>query len=210
MELISFIKGLLKKGKVYHDVWLPILFELEEKKLYKLNQRLDISKSQYYRIISFGVELWAELVPSVPLEYKRGNLFINVKTASKKTLSKTKAEKVQKEKKQVEEVDMNMVYESIISYLNQKAKTGYQSTTNSYRTYINARIKAGAKLEDFYTVIDNKCADWMGTDFEKFIRPETLFGNKFDTYLNQIISKKTNQEIAYDKVSEATKLGWGS
>ena len=210
MELISFIKGLRKKGKVYYDVWLPILFELEENQNYKLNRRLDISKSQYYRIISFGMELWSELVPSIRLELVKGNLSINVKTASKKTLSKTKAEKVQKEKKQVEEVDMNMVYESIISYLNQKAKTGYQSTTNSYRTYINARIKAGAKLEDFYTVIDNKCADWMGTDFEKFLRPETLFGNKFDTYLNQIISKKTNQEIAYDKVSEATKLGWGN
>lgn len=210
MELISFIKGLLKKGKVYHDVWLPILFELEEKKLYKLNQRLDISKSQYYRIISFGVELWAELVPSVPLEYKRGNLFINVKTASKKAVPKTKAEPIVKDKKESEKLDINQVYDSIINYLNLKAKTGYQSKTNSYRTFINARLKAGARLEDFYEVIDNKCADWMGTDYEKFLRPETLFGNKFDTYLNQKIIKKTTQETAYDKVNEATKLGWGS
>ena len=208
MELISFIKGLRKKGKSYYDVWLPILFELEEKNHYKINRRLDISQTQYYRIISFGVQLWSELVTSTTLEYTRGNLSINFKSVPKKSNSKTKAEQVVKDKKEAESVDMNEVYDSIISYLNQKAKTGYQSTTNSYRTFINARIKAGATLEDFYAVIDNKCSEWMGTDFQKFLRPETLFGNKFETYLNQRIIKKTNQDIAYDKVSEATKLGW--
>lgn len=208
MELISFIKELRNKGKSYYDIWLPILFELEEKKYYKLNRRLDVSQTQYYRIISFGVKLWSELVPSISLEYNRGNLSINFKSVPKKSNSKTKAEQVVKDKKEAENVDMNEVYDSIISYLNQKAKTGYQSTTNSYRTFINARIKAGAKLEDFYMVIDNKCSEWMGTDFQKFLRPETLFGNKFETYLNQKINKKTTQDIAYDKVSEATKLGW--
>ena len=195
MELISFIKGLRKKGKSYYDVWLPILFELEEKNHYKINRRLDISQTQYYRIISFGVQLWSELVTSTTLEYTRGNLSINFKSVPKKSNSKTKAEQVVKDKKEAESVDMNEVYDSIISYLNQKAKTGYQSTTNSYRTFINARIKAGATLEDFYAVIDNKCSEWMGTDFQKFV-PKNVH--------NGIINKSKNEAMAF--LSSFTKM----
>ena len=34
-------------------------------------------------------------------------------------------------------------------------------------------------------VIDTKAKEWMGTDMEKYLRPETLFGSKFENYLNQ-------------------------
>lgn len=209
MEFISFIKELRKKGKIYYDVWIYILFELEEKKSYSINRRLDISKTQYYRIISFGIQKWEELIPNMKLDISRGKLSVNIKDTTKK-IKTEKHINPNKKEKEVEKIDMNQVYESIISYLNSKANTKYQFTTNSYRTFINARIKSGATLEDFYNVIDNKCNEWMGTDFEKFLRPETLFSNKFETYLNQKINNRTNQEKLYDKVSEATKLGWGS
>lgn len=209
MEFISFIKELRKKGEIYYDVWIHILFELEEKKSYSINRRLDISKTQYYRIISFGIQKWEELITNVKLDISRGKLSINIKDTTKK-IKTEKHINLKNKEKEVEKIDMNQVYESIISYLNSKANTKYQFTTNSYRTFINARIKSGATLEDFFNVIDNKCNEWMGTDFEKFLRPETLFGNKFETYLNQKINNRTNQEKLYDTVSEATKLGWGS
>lgn len=211
MEFISFIKSLQKKGKIYYDVWLPILFRLEEKNTIELNRRLDLSKSQYYRIISFGIELWNEKIPNTPIELNYGKLSICKTETIKKEVKLKAVKEIKKEPKKVEsEINMDEVYESIISYLNQKAGTGYKSQTTSYRTFINARLKAGYNLDDFYKVIDNKTAEWIGTDFQKFLRPETLFGNKFDSYLNQITTKKTNQEIAYEQVSEATKLGWNN
>lgn len=210
MEIISFIKELQKKGKLYYDVWLPILFKLEDNSEIQISRRLDLSKSQYYRIISFGLKLWNEKVPHIPMQINYGKLSINNVNSAKKVVSKS-TKKVKKEPTpKIAEVDMNEVYESIISYLNNKAQTGFKSQTNSYRGFINARIKNGYKIEDFYKVIDNKCNEWMGTDFQKFLRPETLFGNKFDSYLNQSVTKKTNQEIAYEQVSEATKLGWNT
>lgn len=211
MEFISFIKSLQKKGKIYYDVWLPILFRLEEKSTIELNRRLDLSKSQYYRIISFGMKLWNEKIPNTPIELNYGKLSIYKAETIKKEAKPKAIKEVKREPKKAEsEINMDEVYESIISYLNQKAGTGYKSQTTSYRTFINARIKAGYNLDDFYKVIDNKTNEWIGTDFQKFLRPETLFGNKFDSYLNQIITKKTNQEIAYEQVSEATKLGWNN
>ena len=209
MEFVSFLKILFKKGKIYYDVWLPILFQLEEKNEAIVNRRLNISKTQYYRIISFGLKTWEDKIPNIPIQLKSGRLSIyQEKVISLKKVVKPKKEK--ETKKAESEINMNEVYESIISYLNQKAGTGYKSETNSYRTFINARLKSGYKIEDFYKVIDNKSNEWMGTDFQKFLRPETLFGNKFDSYLNQNVTKKTNQEIAYEQVSEATKLGWGT
>lgn len=211
MEIISFIKALQKKGKIYYDVWLPILFRLEENNEIQISRRLDISKTQYYRIISFGVELWNEKVKATPIQIKYGKLLISNTNIQVKEVKQKPIKKVKKEAETpIAEVDMNEVYESIISYLNSKAGTGFKSQTNSYRTFINARLKNGYKLEDFYKVIDNKCNEWIGTDFQKFLRPETLFGNKFDSYLNQMVTKKSNQEKAYEQVSEATKLGWNT
>jgi hypothetical protein len=143
MEFISFIKGLQKKGKIYQDVWMSILFRLEEKDTIDLNRRLDLSKSQYYRIISFGMKLWNEKIPSTPIELNYGKLSI-LKTETIKQV-KPKAEKKTKNEPKIIEAEINMeeVYESIIYYLNQKAGTGYKSQTTSYRSFINARLKAG-------------------------------------------------------------------
>jgi uncharacterized phage protein (TIGR02220 family) len=210
MELITFLKILKSKGNDYYDVWWNILFQLEQNPNIKLSRRLDISKTQYYRIIRFGIKTWENVIPNIPINFSNGNLSINSNFANKKQVVKPKTETSKNNEKNESAINMNEVYDSIISYLNSKSNTNYQSTTKSYQSLINARFKSKFKIEDFYKVIDNKCAEWIGTDFQKFLRPETLFGNKFETYLNQQITKKTNQEIAYDKVSEATKLGWGN
>lgn len=76
-------------------------------------------------------------------------------------------------------------YKEIIDCLNNSAKTNYRSTTKETKDKIKARWNEGFRLNDFETVIKNKCNDWLGTDMEKFIRPITLFGTKFESYLNQ-------------------------
>ena len=81
------------------------------------------------------------------------------------------------------------LYISIVEYLNQKAGTKYKHTTKKTHSLIHARLSEGFTIDDFKTVIDKKCAEWLGTDMEKFLRPETLFGTKFESYLNAKQSK---------------------
>lgn len=78
-------------------------------------------------------------------------------------------------------------YEDIIAYLNQKAGTHYRHTSEDSRKHIRARINEGYVVADFHKVIDKKTAEWKGGEMEKFLRPSTLFGLKFESYLNQSI-----------------------
>lgn len=74
----------------------------------------------------------------------------------------------------------------VIEYLNLKARKDYKYTTRRTIEIINARVNEGFELEDFKKVIDNKIEDWFGDkEWGRFIRPQTLFSNNFEGYLNQ-------------------------
>ena len=78
-------------------------------------------------------------------------------------------------------------YKEIIAYLNQKTGKNFRWQGEATKKHINARFREGFKLEDFYAVIDAKTNEWKNdSKMQKFLRPETLFGNKFEGYLNQI------------------------
>lgn len=79
------------------------------------------------------------------------------------------------------------VRQNIIGYLNKKCKTQYKATTKTTTKHINARFREGFTEDDFVKVIDKKVKEWKGTDMEKYLRPQTLFGTKFESYLNQKI-----------------------
>jgi len=86
--------------------------------------------------------------------------------------------------KDKEEDKNKEIYTAVVDYLNQKAGTKYRPTSAKTKAAIHARLAENFKLEDFQTVIDKKCAEWIGTEWAKFLRPETLFGTKFEGYLN--------------------------
>ena len=93
--------------------------------------------------------------------------------------------------------------DEIIQYLNMRTGAKYKSTTSKTKQLINARVNEGFTLDDFKTVIDKKCVEWSGTEFEKFLRPNTLFGTKFDSYLNQnVVKPKTKKSDAIDAVKD--------
>jgi uncharacterized phage protein (TIGR02220 family) len=79
----------------------------------------------------------------------------------------------------------NYYYREIIDYLNKKTGKNFSAQNQETRKHIHARIAEGRTLGDFKHVIDIKCAEWLGTDFAKFLRPKTLFSPKFEDYLNQ-------------------------
>lgn len=81
-------------------------------------------------------------------------------------------------------------YKEIIDYLNNRTKSNYKYTSKATQVKINARLNEGYSLNDFIVVIDKKCAEWLNTDFEQYLCPETLFGTKFEKYLNQKTKSK--------------------
>lgn len=91
-------------------------------------------------------------------------------------------EDIEEEKDKEEDKE---IYRQIVEYLNQRIGANYKATTKKTRSCIHARLEEGFTLDDFKTVIDKKADEWIGTDYEKFLRPETLFGPKFESYLNQ-------------------------
>ena len=80
--------------------------------------------------------------------------------------------------------DIN-IYSEIINYLNKKAGTHFKTTSKETIKLIKARIAAGFTITDFKTVLDNK-SNWL-TDpkMAEYYRPITLFGTKFESYLNE-------------------------
>lgn len=75
----------------------------------------------------------------------------------------------------------------IIDYLNSVCGTSYKDNTKKTLSLINARLKEGFTVEDFKKVIATKYQEWKGTEWEKYLRPQTLFNSeKFEGYLNQV------------------------
>ena len=101
-------------------------------------------------------------------------------------------EKVQTNKIDINDTDNNnikSICQEVITYLNQVTNKNFNKNTASHHKYIKARLKEGYKLKDFKHVVNVMAATWMGTDYERYLQPQTLFGNKFDSYLNRSIPK---------------------
>lgn len=83
---------------------------------------------------------------------------------------------------------------AVIEHLNAKTNKAYKATTAKTKTLILARKKEGFGLDDFKKVIDTKAKEWRGTEMDKYLRPETLFGTKFEGYLNEsaFVKKSTD------------------
>ena len=87
-------------------------------------------------------------------------------------------------------------YSEIVEYLNEKTNSQYRPTVKKTKTLIKARFAEGFNLDNFKKVIDTKSTEWLNdSKMSKYLRPETLFGTKFDSYLNQ---KFVNDRTEYN------------
>lgn len=91
----------------------------------------------------------------------------------------------EEEEEEETEISFTKQCKQIIEHLNNKTKSKYKYTTKATQSRIKARLNEGFKLDDFIVVIDKKVDEWIGTEFEMYLCPETLFGTKFEKYLNQ-------------------------
>lgn len=116
--------------------------------------------------------------------------------------AEVKQESINKNKDNIVEVSskQSIPFEEIINYLNEKCGTGYKASTKATRKLIKDRFKEGHKLEAFKKVIDIKSVEWLNnSEYSKYLRPITLFGTKFESYLNQ---KPIMQNISAVKSKE--------
>lgn len=95
-------------------------------------------------------------------------------------------------------------YKEIVDYLNNLAGTNYRASSKKTQQLIKARINEGFTLEDFRVVIEKKTREWLNDNKMKaYLRPETLFGTKFEGYLNQPVKELTTKDLTpYTDFSE--------
>lgn len=98
-------------------------------------------------------------------------------------------------------ITKDVPFGKIVSYLNEKSGKRFQPTTDETKRVIVARWNQGYTLEDFKKVIDIKCGKWL-TDpkYIDYLRPQTLFGTKFESYLNETPAKQkeTDNDTKYN------------
>ena len=113
----------------------------------------------------------------------------NFRHGKKPTLTKERPkQKKEGNKSIVGKPDSAPFHKEVIDYLNASTKSKYRPSTKATKRLVSARAKEGFTLDDFKQVIDTKTAEWKGTTSAKYLRPETLFGTKFESYLNQAAS----------------------
>lgn len=112
-----------------------------------------------------------------------GTLLNTNNTNKKETLNK-------KNTKEILSSSHSTAAHEIVDYLNSKIGTHYRATTRKTQSLIKARMNEGFTVDDFKKVIDNKSTEWgKDSKMSKYLRPETLFGTKFESYLNQTAVK---------------------
>jgi uncharacterized phage protein (TIGR02220 family) len=103
----------------------------------------------------------------------------------------------------------------VIEYLNQSIGAHYKLTTQKTKSFIRARLREGFTVDDFKTVIDKKSRAWLNDErMQKYLRPETLFGTKFEGYLNEQETYKLSgnradqkKESTYERIQRLAREG---
>jgi uncharacterized phage protein (TIGR02220 family)/predicted phage replisome organizer len=124
---------------------------------------------------------------------------ISISNSLSNSISIEEENKKEEDKKVKEKIP----YTEIINYLNEKTGKKYRATSKETQRHIKARINEGFTLDDFKRVIDIKCDKWKSDPkMQDYLRPETLFGNKFEGYLNEtpkVEEYKTPSRIEADE-----------
>jgi len=165
----TFFKLIAEKGKLYSRLWFYWLSEsvddLFEPDFLEKMEKKHPSVSEIKEVYEFGVQL---LQQDFKIIEKRGTKNTTKKVVSKQTLKDAA---------------------QILDYLNSKAETSFSTKQGANLDLIVSRMQEGYTISDFKYVIDFKVKDWKGSDFQKYLRPMTLFNKaKFENYLNSTIN----------------------
>lgn len=146
-----------------------------------------------------------------------GKDFKRTRTDRGSATAKKKEERIKNKKenknKNILSSKASTICVEVVDYLNLLSGKKYKSSSTTTRGVINARVAEGYELEDFKTVIDKKCRAWIDDPkMAKFIRPQTLFGNKFESYLNEheVLEKSKAQKTQDDLIEMYREFDCGN
>lgn len=183
---MKFLYALSKRPETHQLLWVYLIGEVESGNHVfdpnGLRAKYKMSNSTLKRVITWGIQQLNQ--ERVVYRVYWQNKMVNISLGEGGYISPKKKPKVVAE----DDVKIPSVLpevEEIINYLNQSTGKQFKPKSKNALRHISARLKEGYVLEDFKKVIDIKSAKWIGTSMEPFIRPETLFGSKFDGYLNE-------------------------
>lgn len=182
-----FFKSIAAKGKLYSRFWFYWLGEHADELMdadfieKEQGKYKNVPASEIREIYNFGVQLLQQ-------DFK----IIEPKKKARAPISKEHKDIAQK----------------VIQYLNSTAGTTFELRGMVNLSVIDARIKDGYTISDFMVVVDKKVKDWKGTDWAKYLRPETLFGNRFHNYLNGIdeSGSRNNFDTFTESISKARDI----
>lgn len=157
-----------------------------------------LSKSSVSRVIS---SLVSKGMCSVTLTYKN-NKEVDKRIIRCSKYGEKEIKVIKKEKSEPEVPSMSIDFVSeIVDYLNEKANRRLR-VGRPIKKLVNARVSEGYNLEDFKHVIDVKCSQWLGTDFEKFLRPSTLFNaTRFTEYHSEKL--KPSKDVKSEEITNS-------
>ena len=115
-------------------------------------------------------------------EYQPSNILTNKQltndqqTTNKRLTTTNKRNKVNKE--------INIYCQLVIDYLNKVTGKAFKYSDSSMK-HIRARLNEGYSIDDCKKVIDKKSSEWKNDRrMNQYLRPSTLFSEKFESYLN--------------------------
>ena len=196
----EFIKYLLLKPDKYLLVWAQIFSKLDNRGegvlfVYEIIARNNTPKPTLKRILEYGNQYSGFNLNFI----WRNNTLIFSRVIDK--VEKKKEIKVNK--KETLKAEIITEEEGVILFLNDNCGTNYKVSTKATKNLIKAKLKEGFTVEEIKEVIKIKKNEWLGTEMEKYLRPQTLFGNKFESYLNQSTKIKIHSKISnYGKTTK--------
>lgn len=142
--------------------------------------------------------VWTAIFPSLQISRTKAE---SGRKGGSKPKSKSESKTVSKDASESEAIKNTLTItttnttKEVVTYLNDKTGKSFSPSTKSTQKHVSARLKEGFTADDFKSVIDKKVSDW-GNDpnMSKYLRPETLFGTKFESYLNE--GRSNGQSVA--------------
>lgn len=137
------------------------------------------------------------------------NEYERIRTYTNATDRDRDKERDTKKERDTESVpDASSLSSFLIEHLNEKTGSNYKTSTAVIRQ-VDSLLAAGYSPEQLRTVIDKKCSEWLNDDkMRTYLRPSTLFGDKFSEYLAAPITlaQEREQDTERKRKSLASEL----
>jgi len=199
--MVNFFKHLFGRPDYYPLVWVYLISKLSKAMITKVDisvlcARFNLTNSQVRDVLSYGSKYNGKISFNNEMTLS-GLVIVSLKSIKPKDKSNDYLELYD---------NVNQVMEYFNNVLSKHNKRGYKKDGKASVQYIKKRLKDGYSVDDMKDVIDAK-SDWLeDKNYHKYFRPQTLFSEKFESYLNEYNKpEESNKQTRDEKFKEAIK-----